>query len=113
MLKRTRNRRSPGTQSARLDALDASGLTLTFTSRRPGTLRSDCRLTDIASARLWLAESAPITDVLTMLEFRHRFELSSADCRAYATEILWTVRQLSLNDSEPISRPKESTHAAA
>ena len=34
------------------------------------------RLADIASARLWLAEGAPIADVLTMLEVRRRFELS-------------------------------------
>ncbi|MFZ0664101.1 MAG: hypothetical protein WAM66_15540 [Acidobacteriaceae bacterium] len=34
---------------------------------------------DIASANLWLAQSAPIADVLTMLEVRHRFEFSSAD----------------------------------
>ena len=41
---------------------------------------------DIASAKLWLAQGGPIADVLTTLEARHRFEFSSADCRAYATE---------------------------
>ena len=48
---------------------------------------------DIVSAKLWLADGAPMADVLTMLEVRHRFELSSADCSVYAIEILWAAKQ--------------------
>lgn len=72
------------------------------------------RLADIASAKLWLAEGAPIADVLTMLETRHRFELPSADCRAYAIEILWTAQQ-QIHTTKPNLKPhrKESCHAAA
>lgn len=59
---------------------------------------------DIASAKLWLAQGSPIADVLTMLEVRHRFELSAADCRAYAIEILWAVQQ-------PIHTPKPNLNS--
>lgn len=117
MLKRTCNRRSPRNGSTRLPALraatNATEIIPDFALGRPGNHWSESRLADIVSARFWLAEGAPVADVLTMLEARHRFELSSADCRAYAMEILWTVRELSANDSEPIPYPKESTHAAA
>lgn len=51
------------------------------------------RRADTVLAIVWLAEGAPIADVLTMLEVRHRFEFSSADCRAYAIEILWAAQQ--------------------
>jgi hypothetical protein len=69
---------------------------------------------DIASANLWLAQGAPIADVLTMLEARHRFEFSSADCRAYATEILWAAQQ-QIHTTKPNLKPhrKEPHHAAA
>lgn len=72
------------------------------------------RLADIALANLWLAEGAPIADVLTMLEVRHRFEFSSADCRAYATEILWAAQQ-QIHTTKPNLKPhrKEPHHAAA
>jgi len=46
------------------------------------------RIADTASARHWLAEGAPIADVLTMLEVSRRFELSPHVARAYAVEIL-------------------------
>ena len=72
------------------------------------------RFAGIASANLWLVEDAPIADVLTMLEVQHRFELSSADCRAYATEILWAAQQ-QIHTTKPNLKPhrKESCHAAA
>lgn len=72
------------------------------------------RLADIASANLWLAQGAPIADVLTMLEVRHRFEFSSADGRAYATEILWAAQQ-QMHTTKPNLKPhrKEPHHAAA
>lgn len=68
---------------------------------------------DIASARQWLAEGAPISDVLTMLEVRHRFDLSSADCRAYAVEILRA--QQAIRAPKPTLSPhrKEANHALA
>lgn len=52
------------------------------------------RRDDTVLANVWLAEGAPIADVLTMLETLHRFELSAVDCRAYAIEILWAAQQL-------------------
>lgn len=69
---------------------------------------------DIASAKLWLADGAPIADVLTMLEVRHRFKLSSADCRAYATEVLWAAQQqIHTTKSNLKPRRKEPHHAIA
>ena len=69
---------------------------------------------DIASARRWLTAGAPIADVLTMLEVRHRFELSSADCRAYAVEILRAAQQ-AIRAPKPTlnSHRKEAHHALA
>jgi hypothetical protein len=80
-------------------------------SNSPGAAR---RLVDIASARLRLGEGALLADVQTMLEVRHRFELSSADCRAYAIEILWAAQHEidpSLDDPNPT--PKELEYAVA
>jgi hypothetical protein len=50
------------------------------------------RAKDIASARLWLSHAVPLTDVLTMLEVRHRFDLSPDLARTYAVEILRAVQ---------------------
>jgi hypothetical protein len=50
------------------------------------------RAADTLSAREWLAEGAPVADVLTMIEVRRRFELSPHDCRSYAVEILSAAR---------------------
>ena len=72
------------------------------------------RLADIDSAKLWLADGAPITDVLTMLETRHRFELSSAECRAYAVEIFWAAQQqMDALEDHPKPTPKETKYALA
>jgi hypothetical protein len=72
------------------------------------------RLADTASARLWLSESAPIADVLTMLEVRSRFELSPDVARAYAVEILSAARAEIVTANQPlITHRKESLHAAA
>lgn len=68
---------------------------------------------DIQSAQLWLADGAPLGDVLTMLEAKHRFEVSLADCRAYAVEILWTAQALSRPKADLIPTPKESHYAVA
>ena len=45
-------------------------------------------IVDMASARLWVSEGIPISDVLTMLEARRRFEFSVAECCRYAIEVL-------------------------
>ena len=69
---------------------------------------------DLGLACLWLAEGAPIGDVLTMLESRHRFELSSDACRAYAVEILWAAeRHVRAFEDPPNTTPKEHEYAAA
>ena len=72
------------------------------------------RIVDLASACLWLGEGVPIADVLTMLESRHRFDLSPTQCRALAVEILWTIQHVigPLNH-HPITTPKERQYAAA
>ena len=75
------------------------------------TLRNRRRL-DIASACQWLALGAPIADVLTMLEIRHRFDLSSADGRAYAVEILRAAQQLVHTPKPTRNSPRKEAHHA-
>jgi hypothetical protein len=68
---------------------------------------------DIASARLWLADAVPLADLLTMLEVRHRFDLSPDLARTYAVEILWAIQH---PENSLINRPtttKEIHYAAA
>ncbi|MHB1937157.1 MAG: hypothetical protein ACYCOR_11300 [Acidobacteriaceae bacterium] len=75
---------------------------------------SNRRRFDIAAARQWLAVGAPVADVMTMLEVRHRFDLSSADCRVYAVEILRATQQ-AIRAPKPTLSPqrKEAHHALA
>jgi hypothetical protein len=69
---------------------------------------------DIAEARQWLAQGAPISDVLTMLEVRHRFDLSSADGREYAIGILRAAQQPTRTPKPTLnSHRKEAHHALA
>lgn len=68
---------------------------------------------DIRAAKDWLACGSPIADVLTMLEVRHRFDLSASDCRAYAVEILWAAQGSSQPKAAHTTNPKESPYAAA
>lgn len=71
-------------------------------------------LVDLGLACLWLAEGAAIGDVLTLLESRHRFELSSAACHAYAIEILCTAeRHVQAIEDHPNTAVKEHEYAAA
>ena len=73
---------------------DAAKLTHALASRRadkPNPLYYAQRTVDMASARLWLLEGAPIDDVITMLEVRRRFELPAALCSARAREIATTA----------------------
>jgi hypothetical protein len=72
------------------------------------------KIVDTASVRLWLAEGVPPSDAMTMLECRRRVELSPCDCRAYAIEILLTVRQaIQVEDGPLISSRKDLRHVAA
>lgn len=89
--------------------IDPGKLTRELAVMHTGNPACAARLVDFALACLWLAEGAPIGDVLTMLECRHRFEFTSAACRAYAIEILraaeheieLSVRGLTLTPKEP------------
>ena len=94
--------------------VDAGKLTQELVSRHPDDPSSVKRLVDTASACLWLSEGAPIADVLTVLEVRHRFHLSSADCQVYATEILWAAQhQIEASKPKPIPDREEHGHAVA
>jgi hypothetical protein len=76
---------------------DAAKLTHTLASRRadkPNPLYYAQRTVDMASARLWLLEGAPIDDVITMLEERRRFELPAALYSSRAREIATTANRM-------------------
>jgi len=76
---------------------DAAKLTQALASRRadkPNPLYYAQRTVDMASARLWLLEGAPIDDVITMLEVRRNFELPDATCSARAREIATTAQRM-------------------
>jgi hypothetical protein len=76
---------------------DAEKLTRTLASRRadkPNPLYYAQRTVDMASARLWLLDGAPIDDVLTMLVARRRFEIPDALCSARAREIATTAQRM-------------------
>lgn len=76
---------------------DAAKLTHTLASRRAdktNPLYYAQRTVDMASARLWLLEGAPIDDVITMLEVRRNFELPAALCSARAREIATTAARM-------------------
>jgi hypothetical protein len=72
------------------------------------------RIDDTTSARLWLREGFPIADVLTMLEVRHRFELSPDSARTHAIEVLLAIEaETRLPIHQPISPRKELRNAVA
>ena len=95
-------------------SIDPAKVTREFAAKHSSDAGFARRLVDTASARLWLDDGAPAADVLTMLEVRYRFELSSGRARAYAVEILWTV-QHSIDGCIPHAIPttKEARYAAA
>ena len=75
---------------------DALKLTCTLADRRtdkPNPLYYAQRTVDVASARLWLIEGVPISDIVTMLQVRRRFEISSSLCSARALEIALTAQR--------------------
>jgi hypothetical protein len=52
------------------------------------------RTVDVASAWLWLNQGFPIADIITMLEFRRRFQIPDKLCSARAHEIAFTARRM-------------------
>jgi hypothetical protein len=75
---------------------DAGKLTQELAFRRsdkPNPLYYAQRTVDVASARQWFLEGAPIDDVITMLSERRRFELPAALCSARAREIAATAQR--------------------
>jgi hypothetical protein len=76
---------------------DTGKLTHELASRRsdkPNPLYYAQRTVDVASARQWFMDGAPIDDVITMLADRRRFELPPALCSARAREIATTAQRL-------------------
>jgi hypothetical protein len=76
---------------------DAGKLTHELASRRsekPNPLYYAQRTIDVASARQWLLEGAPIEDVITMLKVRRDAELPAALCSARAGEIAATAQRM-------------------
>jgi hypothetical protein len=52
------------------------------------------RTVDVASAWLWLNQGFPIADIITMLEFRRRFQVPDKLCSARAHEIAFTAQRM-------------------
>lgn len=76
---------------------DAVKLTRVLASRRadkPNPLYYAQRTVDVASARLWLLDGISFGDVVTMLQSRRRFEISSTLCSARAHEIALTAHRM-------------------
>lgn len=119
MLKFTHKPEVPASEIARILAalragIDLGKLTREIAARHADNPGAAGRFVDLGLACLWLAEGAPIGDVLTILESRHRFELSSDACRAYAVEILWAAeRHVRAFEDPPNTTPKEHEYAAA
>lgn len=89
----------------------SSGIRVAMDTHNRATWR---RLSDTLAARQWLAEGAPIADVLTMLEVRRRFEFSPDFARAYAVEILSAAQAKIHTTNKPqIAHRKEPDNAAA
>jgi hypothetical protein len=71
-------------------------------------------MADANSVRLWLREGFPVADVLTMLEVRHRFELSPDSARTHAIEVLLAIEaETRLPIHQPISAQEEPRNAVA
>jgi hypothetical protein len=76
---------------------DAGKLTHTLAERRadkPNPLYYAQRTVDMASARLWLLEGAPIDHVITMLIERRTSEIPTTLCSARAREIATTAQRM-------------------
>jgi hypothetical protein len=76
---------------------DARKLTHELASHRsdkPNPLYYAQRTVDVASARRWFLDGAPVDDVITMLADRRRFELPATLCSARAREIATTAQRI-------------------
>ena len=76
---------------------DASKLTQELASRRadkPNPAYCAQRTIDVASARQWFLEGAPLDDVITSLIQRRSSELSAALCSCRAREIATTAQRM-------------------
>lgn len=109
MLKPNRNSSAYGRQSIRL--VSSLAVRKPVAADRDG--QSGTHAKDIQIAKEWLATGAPIADVITVLEVRHRFDMSPAKCRAHAIEILSIARREFRPEAEPNPNPKECPYAAA
>jgi hypothetical protein len=109
MMNLTRNPGARGGHSIRL-VRSFAGHNRTLSD---GDRRSLCRAKDLRIAQEWLSVGAPIADVITVLEVRHRFDFPPARCRAYAIEIASMAQSLPRPKAGPNTNSKESTHAAA
>jgi hypothetical protein len=54
------------------------------------------RTVDMASAHLWIIDGVPISDVITMLDQRRRFEIPAATCLTRAREIAATAERMAV-----------------
>jgi hypothetical protein len=88
-----------------------------FAGHKPGLSDSDrkslSRAKDMRIAQEWLSVGAPLADVITVLEARHRFDLPPAKCRAYAIEIASMAQSLPRPKAGRNPHHKESIYAAA
>jgi RepB DNA-primase from phage plasmid len=96
---------------------DARKLTHILAQRRagkPNPIYYAQRTVDMASARLWLLDGAPIDDVITMLEVRRRFELPAALSSSRAREIAATAQRMIVRKKiESNQQLKEKENAIA
>jgi hypothetical protein len=98
-------------QSCNECANNSSGIRVAIDTHNRAAWR---RLSDTLAARQWLAEGAPVADVLTMLEVHRRFEFSPNLARAYAVEILSAARKTNRTRNQlHVAHRKESRNAIA
>ena len=109
MLNPTRNPGARGGHSIRL--------LRSFAGHKPKLSDSDqesvSRAKDMRIAQEWLSVGAPLADVITVLEVRHRFDFPPARCRAYAIEMVSIAQSLPTPKAGRNPQSKESTYAAA
>jgi hypothetical protein len=79
---------------------------------KPNPLYYAQRTVDLASARLWLADRIPISDVITMLEARRRFEIPDPISSARAREIALTAQRMIDRRNTCLSSQYEEKHNA-
>jgi hypothetical protein len=76
---------------------DPVKLTRTLAERRadkPNPVYYAQRTVDVASAWLWLRDGVPMSDIVTMLQVRRRFQISDKLCSARAHEIAFTAQRM-------------------